>query len=218
MECVLSSYVDEHGCFDPASCPPVITIVEMYINCLSPGQYRGTYTHTTVTVRYTRSDVNGVYLSQADIGCSNLTGNWEANVLRSIASSIDRVFSFGSGTEDDNTMTSCSACRSPSLAQDLGTVSDSSYHCVGMLKYFVKSPYSQLYFFIGCDNVCLASGLGQCYGPSFTECCSYYSDDLCVDDCGPMREPDTEWQCVCSGGWREPECTGIIVRNLMQKS
>ena len=135
VERVLRSYVDEHSCSNPASCPPVISIdpSDMYINCLSSGQDRGSYTHTTVTVRYERSDVNnGIeYLAQVDIGCSGLTSTWEANVLRSLSSSIAQVFSFGSGTEDGNVMTSCSACLSPSLAQDLGVTSDANYHCVG---------------------------------------------------------------------------------------
>ena len=100
-----------------------------YIKCLSSGPLCDTYTHTTVTVLYTT--IRMQYLAQADIGCSNSTGSWEASVLRYIASSLDQVFVVGNGTENEDTRTSCSACLSPQLATELGTTSDSIYHCVG---------------------------------------------------------------------------------------
>ena len=129
VERVLSSYVAEQICSDPTSCDPVITV--MYINCLSSGSIRGTYSHTTVTVSYRITGTSAAFLAQADIGCSNVTNTWEASVLRSIASSLGQVFASGSGTEDADTRTSCSACLSPQLAVQLGTTSDSTYHCVG---------------------------------------------------------------------------------------
>ena len=135
IERVLSAYIDEHGCSDASLCPPSIDVNQLYINCLSPGQTRNTYTHATVTVRYARSDMpvgGNTFIAQADIGCSSLTGDWEANVLQSLASSIDQVFKSGSGKEDGNvTMTACSACLSPSLARNLSLMSDQNYHCVG---------------------------------------------------------------------------------------
>ena len=133
-ERVLSSYIDEHSCTVPTGCPPVINIAKLFINCLAHGQIRDTYTHATVTVLYGRSDIpeaGNSLLAQADIGCSNLTNNWEANVLRSLASSVGQVLISGSGEDDDTTMTSCSACLSPSLAVDLSLSSDVNYHCVG---------------------------------------------------------------------------------------
>ena len=131
VERVLSSYVAEQICSDPTSCDPVITVTDMYINCLSSGSIRGTYSHTTVTVSYRITGTSAAFLAQTDIGCSNATNTWEASVLRSLASSLDQVFASGSGTEDADTRTSCSACLSPQLAVQLGTTSDSTYHCVG---------------------------------------------------------------------------------------
>ena len=136
VERVLSSYVPEQRCSIPSACPPIISIVDMFINCLASGPIRGTYTHTTVTVRYQRSDEPGAtYIAQADIACSNLTSTWEADVLRSLATHVNQVFDFGSGTEDSNVMRSCSACLSPSLADDLSLRSDPEYHCVGRLNF-----------------------------------------------------------------------------------
>ena len=150
MERVLSSYVGEPGCSDPMGCAPVISAEDVYINCLAPGRIRDTYTHASVTVHYQRSDETSaiVYLAQADIGCSNLTGNWEANILRSLASGVEQVFNFGSGTTDGITMRSYSACLSPSLAVDLSMISDANYHCVGKSGISTKTsiyyltPYS----------------------------------------------------------------------------
>ncbi|CAI8036485.1 CUB and sushi domain-containing protein 3, partial [Geodia barretti] len=189
VERVLSSYVAEQtSCSGQTNCPPQITIIDMYINCLSSGPLRDTYTHTTVTVLYTTIGMQ--YLAQADIGCSNSTSSWEASVLRYIASSLDQVFVAGNGTENEDTRTSCSACLSPQLATELGTTSHSIYHCVG------------------CDDVCSATGAGLCYGPSPTECCSYYSpSNVCMSNCGPRRTYNSQWQCICASFWREPDCT-----------
>ncbi|CAI8035943.1 hypothetical protein GBAR_LOCUS20172 [Geodia barretti] len=54
------------------------------------------------------------YLAQADIGCSNSTGSWEASVLRYIASSLDQVFVVGNWTENEDTRNSCSVVSAPS--------------------------------------------------------------------------------------------------------
>ena len=131
LERVLSSYISEQSCLSPPCAPVIITIDDMYINCLSSGPTHGTYSHTTVTVNYRTSGVSASFLAQADIGCSSITNSWEASVLRSLASSVGQVFASGSGTTEAETKTSCSACLSPQLAAALGMTSDSIYHCVG---------------------------------------------------------------------------------------
>ena len=132
VERILSSYITEQtSCSGQTNCPPNITLVNMYTNCLSSGPIRGTYSHTTLTVLYTTNDASIEYTAQVDIGCSNSTNSWEASVLRYLASSLDQVIVFGSGREDGDSRISCSACLSPQLANELGATSDPFYHCVG---------------------------------------------------------------------------------------
>ena len=131
VERVLSSYIAEQTCSTQTNCTPEINLITMYTNCLSSGPVRGTYTYTTVTAQYTVNGASTIYLAQVDIGCSNATNDWEASVLRPLASNLDQVFEVGSGVEENETKISCSACLSPLLAMELGTTSDSIYHCVG---------------------------------------------------------------------------------------
>ena len=62
-----------------------------------------------------------------------------------------------------------------------------------------------------CDPACIGVGRGWCYGHSSSECCSYFLDDQCVGDCGDRREPGNDFECACSGSWREPTCTSKTV-------
>ena len=130
---VLRSYLEEgQTCPGSSICQASLSVEETYINCVAPGRTRGTQSHVTVTLRYARSDRIGLFISQLDIGCSNITDQWEAVVLRSLASSLSQVFSASSGTLDNNTATSCAACLSPSLAMQLSLTSqDQAHHCVG---------------------------------------------------------------------------------------
>ena len=130
---VLRNYLEEGSACPSASiCQATLSVDEVFVNCLAPGRIRGTYSHVTVTVRYQRSDLSGIFLVQLDIGCSNATGQWETVVLRSQASSLNQVFAQGVGVPDNNTATSCAACLSPSLATELSLVSiDQVHHCVG---------------------------------------------------------------------------------------
>ena len=61
-----------------------------------------------------------------------------------------------------------------------------------------------------CPATCGLLGLGLCYGLLDTQCCSYYDEGVCVGSCGANQEPSpgTSFECVCSGFWREPDCTG----------
>ena len=130
---VLRNYLEEgSACPSVPICQATLSVEEVFVNCLAPGRIRGTYSHVTLTVRYLRSDISGVFLVQLDVGCSNATEQWEAAVLRSRATSLSHVLAQGVGVLDNNTATSCAACLSPSLATEHSLVSvDQVHHCVG---------------------------------------------------------------------------------------
>ena len=111
VEHVVRSYVDEHSCSNPISCPPMISIdpSDRYINCISSGQDRGSYTHTTVTVRYERSNLNGIaYLvtSDANYHCVGTSVNTRLFPLESMQRYPDCVARMpdkpSSGSRDKN--------------------------------------------------------------------------------------------------------------------
>ena len=64
---------------------------------------------------------------------------------------------------------------------------------------------------IVCDSSC-NEGLMRCSGPGANECCGYYNNSLCVNECPPPFAPDANYECVCPTGSSGLNCAdGIIV-------
>lgn len=49
----------------------------------------------------------------------------------------------------------------------------------------------------------------RCHGPGDEDCCSYYSDSLCVNECPGVCVPDTSNTCVC-----QPDMVGSGDNNM----
>ena len=63
--------------------------------------------------------------------------------------------------------------------------------------------------FIACNSVCQIENdtLPFCTGLLDENCCNFYELDRCVDECSGNRAPDSNFDCVCTGSFVEPECT-----------
>ena len=59
-----------------------------------------------------------------------------------------------------------------------------------------------------CHSMC-NEGLMRCTGVNSDDCCPYYNDTVCVDDCGDVLEPDADFDCNCTGLFLNPPgCQG----------
>ena len=81
------------------------------------------------------------------------------------------------------------------------------YYISGYVNVYV---YTCLFSLV-CNSACI-EGLIRCHGLSDSDCCSYYSDNVCVDTCPDDLEPDGDFNCICTGFFvGPPTCQGLCV-------
>ena len=56
-----------------------------------------------------------------------------------------------------------------------------------------------------CDPAC-DEGLMRCYGNMDTECCNFYNNSVCVDECPGPFLPNSDNICVCPVGKTGENC------------
>ena len=78
-----------------------------------------------------------------------------------------------------------------------------------------KWPLKNIHFFtLACHSSC-NEGLMRCFGVDPDDCCQYYNDTMCVDECSGLLTPDENYNCVCPGFFNYPECTGTHKTRFM---
>ena len=133
MNCPLYDRVIIERVFEDGlrSCHPSVqnvTVFEYYINCLSFGMIRGTYSFTTVTIVFNSSLHPGEEVAYYDIGCDE-SNRWSTQAITPFQGLM-----IGSGRRQNDTRDDCGACATPRVIPIFtrGVVFDNETHCYGM--------------------------------------------------------------------------------------
>ena len=61
---------------------------------------------------------------------------------------------------------------------------------------------------LGCNSLCLIDGFRQCFGLIDTNCCNFYQEGVCVDECSDRRVTvsNTNFTCVCNNSFTGVNC------------
>ena len=220
--------------------PPIVSVMSFRPLCLAFGVERGGYHVLSVLVNYTCTGnpncPQGVAEEQIESEC--VSSSWSNNV----ASSTDNTRSeVSEATSATITREDCSFCVSPELiAADDGLTftTDNVTHCVGesIAYYYLLSAITVSGFsmtptksnmktlqtlFLGdvCFTACNAmcdEGNMRCSGLGADDCCNFYNDSVCVDECpspflGTTITDTTtsiiDHVCVCPVGTTGFNCT-----------
>ena len=106
-----------------------VNVFEYYINCLSFGELRGTFSFTTVTVVFNSSIHPGEEIAYYDIGCTE-TNIWDITPITPF-----QGLEIGNGRRQNDTRMDCAACATPRVIPSFtsGVVFDNATHCYGRL-------------------------------------------------------------------------------------
>ena len=77
------------------------------------------------------------------------------------------------------------------------------------LKFWLNSFYMYVYklWIIVCAPEC-SYGAEGCLGPTADDCCPFYFNDMCVDQCSVNMLPDEDFFCLCINFYTGTFCTG----------
>ena len=53
-----------------------------------------------------------------------------------------------------------------------------------------------------------SNGAKKCFGPTASDCCPFYLNSMCVDQCSENMTPDEDFFCVCTNFFTGPFYTG----------
>ncbi|CAI8041017.1 Sushi, von Willebrand factor type A, EGF and pentraxin domain-containing protein 1, partial [Geodia barretti] len=126
---------------------------------------------------------NGNVVEQIESGCES--GQWSNRVEGSTEPTliVHKPLSSLSTTARED----CSACVSPELASELGITTDSVTHCVA------------------CNSAC-DQGLMRCFGIGASDCCNFYNNSVCVEQCPSPFVSNSDSICVCPEGTTGHNC------------
>ena len=217
---------------------PTVSVISFHPLCLAFGEERGRYRGVSVLVTYTCTGnpncPQGMAEEQIESEC--VSSSWSNNVQGNTVNTRSEV---SEATTATTTRDDCSFCVSPELASTLSLTTDSTTHCVGesiayyycLLSAITVSGFSmtptksnmktlQTLFlgdvcFTECNDVC-DEGNMRCSGLGADDCCNFYNDSVCVDECpSPFLSTtitDTttsiiDHVCVCPVGTTGFNCT-----------
>ena len=63
-----------------------------------------------------------------------------------------------------------------------------------------------MYISTACDSSC-NEGLMGCTGRGAGDCCNFYNNSMCADECRSPLSPNTANECVCPPGTTGFNCT-----------
>ncbi|CAI8036469.1 Sushi, von Willebrand factor type A, EGF and pentraxin domain-containing protein 1 [Geodia barretti] len=203
-----TSYSQQHYCSYPSStelesviaaiiasgdaaAEPTITLLDFNPVCRSFTDRQDLLRGVSVVVQYTCSGHSncrsGTVVEQIESGCER--GKWSIRVEGSTS------FTRSESTEASLSTTAredCSACVSPELASSLGVTTDSVTHCVA------------------CNSTC-DQGLMRCFGFGASDCCNFYNNSVCVEQCPSPFMSNSDSICVCPEGKTGHNCEDDIV-------
>ncbi|CAI8041021.1 Sushi, von Willebrand factor type A, EGF and pentraxin domain-containing protein 1, partial [Geodia barretti] len=130
---------------------------------------------------------NGNVVEQIESGCES--GQWSNRVEGSTEPTliVHKPLSSLSTTARED----CSACVSPELASELGITTDSVTHCVA------------------CNSAC-DQGLMRCFGIGASDCCNFYNNSVCVEQCPSPFVSNSDSICVCPEGTTGHNCEDVV--------
>ena len=185
---------------------PTVSVMSFHPLCLAFGVERGRYRGVSVQVNYTCSEnpncPGGTAAEQIESEC--VSGSWSNSVVASTDNTRSVV---SEATYETTSREDCSFCVSPELiiASSLTFTTDNVTHCVGesiayncLLSAITVSGFSmtptksnmktlQTLFlgdvcFTECNAMC-DEGNMRCSGLGADDCCNFYNDSMCVDEC-----------------------------------
>ena len=77
-----------------------------------------------------------------------------------------------------------------------------------------------LFPMLACDSSC-TDGSMRCHDFGAGNCCPFYDNSTCVEDCPAGLEPDDDFDCNCTGNFlNPPDCNGmcIVLANVSNTS
>ena len=189
--------------------PPVINVTSFHPVCLAFSQEQDRYRFVSVVVEYTctgNTCPSGTAVEQVESQCS-VSGMWSNSVQGSTENTrtVNPQASFSTTTRED-----CAFCLSPERSGTLST--DDVTHCVGEcitvnMHYVCRGFFWCLMAYVStaCHSSC-DEGLMRCYGLPATDCCNFYNNSMCVDECPSPFLNNTDHVCVCPVGTTGNNC------------
>lgn len=184
----LGSEIVRAGNIGDGSTSVVLTLTEVYLNCLAAGSIRGYYRQATYTVRYRGipGDENTQFTAIIDVVCfeRNNPRFWEINLIRPFRILTNQT-EIALLTTNSTTQTDCQRCNAPNHdAFPLNSPNDDRLrHCQR------------------CPNACLETNLTLCYGFTDNECCNVYNRGggvfRCAVSCATNYTANEDTNYVC---------------------
>jgi hypothetical protein len=169
-----------------AAAAPTVDVFDLRIVCLRFSDQQDLLRGLSVVVHYTCSGHSncrsGTVVEQIESGCES--GQWTNRVegSTSLTRSESTEANLSTTARDD-----CSACVSPELASELGVTTDGVTHCVA------------------CNSTC-DQGLMRCFGFGASDCCNFYNNSVCVEQCLSPFVSNSDSICVCPEGTTGHNC------------
>ena len=191
-----------------------VNVMRFHPVCLAFGQQQNHYRFVSVVVEYTCSGISncpsGTAVEQIESEC--VSGVWsnevEGNTDNTRSTTTEANFT-------TTTRENCSFCLSTELADILGPTTHSVTHCVGeyitnIHRILIYSALHMCLFLLflctDCNSAC-NEGLMRCFGFESDDCCNFYNNSMCVDECISPFVPNTVNECACPVGTTGHNCS-----------